>query len=269
MDKIKCFDEEFDRRRPHASFDGGLRVIQVKRITGTVNKCGELDSTFQYIRRKDRLERSRRYRLQRAVSGYMIIPPISVYLNNGEYYVIDGNRRVAAALQAGIEFIDAYVTEIVYRDDPMSIRGAISRRKFESRTGITTIELSHEIGYNSLFREVARAAELQYSAAPGEDPLKAAARAWYTERYLPAIEAIRKSVLLRVYQGHQVGDLYVLVADFHERFMEGRPENPGMDLLISAFLFAHHVPRRSPLKSILYSAVRSLIGWNRKLEWAP
>jgi len=64
--RVKCFDEVFDSTRAYTVFDGGLRVIEVSKIKGSVDKCGELDDRFRYIRRRDRGERSRRYLLEEA-----------------------------------------------------------------------------------------------------------------------------------------------------------------------------------------------------------
>lgn len=40
-----------------------------------------------------------------------VVPPIIVYKVGNEYYVLDGNHRVAIAKELGIEFIDAEVIE--------------------------------------------------------------------------------------------------------------------------------------------------------------
>ena len=82
-----------------------------------MDKCGELDSTFRYIKRKDRGERSRRHRLEEAAREYRFFPPIDVLLYKGRYYVVDGNRRVSAAKGMKVEFIDAHVKEYIHKGD--------------------------------------------------------------------------------------------------------------------------------------------------------
>jgi hypothetical protein len=253
--KIKCFNRELDRSVPHTYMDAGLRTIRVASITGTVNKCDELDRRFRNIRRRDRGERSRRRHLDREMERFTLFAPIDVYRYRGEHYVIDGNRRVAAALDRGIEFIDARVTEVLSRDEPLEVRGALSRRDFEHRTGLRNLELARESGYRTLIREI--------EDCPGEEDLRERARGWHTEVYLPACRKIGASGMPEVYQGLGEGDLYVLVADFYRRFMGGKPQGVDFDLLISGFLFAHRIRERPSLPALLRGAVRLLVGMPR------
>lgn len=250
--KIKCFERDLDKTRPHTYLDAGLRVIRVSRISGTVDKCGELDRKFRNIRRRDRNERSRRYHLDREMQQFTVLSPIDVYRLRDEYYVIDGNRRVAAALDRGIEFMDARVTEVLSRDEPMAVRGALSRRNFESRTGLRNVELTHESGYGTLLREI--------EAFDGEPDLKARARGWHTVEFLPACRRIGESELPGMYRGLYEGDLYVLIADFYRHFMGGKPGDLGFDLLISGFLFAHRIRERPSFRSLLRGPARLLLG---------
>jgi ParB-like chromosome segregation protein Spo0J len=41
------------------------------------------------------------------------LPPIEVWAWRGEYYVLDGHHRVAAARALGSDYISAQVTEVV------------------------------------------------------------------------------------------------------------------------------------------------------------
>jgi ParB/Sulfiredoxin domain len=41
------------------------------------------------------------------------LPPIEVWQWRGEYYVLDGHHRVAAARALGIDYISAHVIEVV------------------------------------------------------------------------------------------------------------------------------------------------------------
>jgi 3',5'-cyclic AMP phosphodiesterase CpdA len=107
--------------------DAGLRVVEVKAITGTGDTCGELDEHFRYMKRRDRHERNRWYKIGQAFQNYTFLPPIDLYLYGGEYYAVDGNRRVAAVIQIGIAYIDATVTEYVSRDNYIEMAGALHR----------------------------------------------------------------------------------------------------------------------------------------------
>jgi hypothetical protein len=141
----KCFFDEVGARE-YTTIDAGLRVVEVNRITGTVGKCGELDRRFRSLHRRDRGERYRRTRMARAFENPAMnpsIPPVDLYWYRGTYYIVDGHRRVAAALAAGIEFLDANVTEVVALDDRKIQEGVVSRRRFESETGLKNIRLTY------------------------------------------------------------------------------------------------------------------------------
>ncbi len=255
MKRVKCFDVEIAKYTPYATFEAGLRVVEAKRITGSVNKCHELDSRFRTLRRRDRRERWRRGRLTKHSVQYYSLPPIEVYLLGGEYYVIDGNRRVAAAKEFGLEFMDANVTECVSQEDKEAHRGAVSRRLFEQQTGLKNIRLDYTSGYADLLEEVREYGESE--DIPGK------ARDWYSDVYLPRLDSISESELKRRYANCREGDLYLLVTRFFKDLMGGVPKDVGFDTAISAFVFAHQIPRkrlfrRFPLRQ-LYLLLRGRV----------
>jgi hypothetical protein len=255
MRGVKCFDEEIRKEGPYATLEAGLRVIEVRRITGSVNKCHELDRRFRTRRRGDRKERWRRSLLDRSSLQFYSIPPIDVYLLNGEYYVIDGNRRVAAAKQFGLEFMDASVTECVPHRDREAQRGAVSRRLFEQQTGLKNIRLDYTSGFTNLLEEVREYAE--------GNNLAEYARQWYSQVYLPRIGAIAESELKRLYGHAREGDLYLMVSRFYKELMGGIPQGVGYEAAISTFLFARGLrSRRSfrcfPLRQV-YRLLRGRI----------
>jgi hypothetical protein len=185
----KRFFDELDGRE-YTTMDAGLLVVDVDKITGTVDKCGELDRRFHPLHRRDRGERFRRSRMSRAFENPAIvssIPPVDLYWYRGTYYIVDGHRKVAAALAAGIEFLDAQVTEIATIDDRKMQEGIISRRRFESETGLKNIRLTYEPGHQILLDEIKR------YQAPGD--MKEEAAAWQSTVFLPACRKIEQDGL--------------------------------------------------------------------------
>ena len=53
--------------------------------------------------------RRRREQIIEAMEEYRTLPPISVYIHEGIYYIEDGRRGVAACKAVGIQYIDAIV----------------------------------------------------------------------------------------------------------------------------------------------------------------
>jgi len=231
---VRCFHEDFVKNEPYVVLDAGLRTIQTIEIIGTVDKCGELDELFHYIKRKDRMERSRRMTMEHAVQNYLFLPPIDVFKYMGSYYVVDGNRRVALAKEMKMEYMDANVKEYIHRSETEMLSGAMLRRRFEIETGLRNISLAHEIGYRTLLGEVAK--------YPGRD-MEEKGKNWYSDVFLPACRQISLSELPSVYSGFSDGDLFVLVVGFFNECMGGMPVE-GFHTLISAFMFAHTLPER-------------------------
>lgn len=86
----------------------GIQPIPIDSITGTIGRCCDFDRCFTALRPH----------LRGGVDAVRdafpdgAVPPIEVFRLDDDYFVLDGHKRVAAARAAGVEFIDADVTEI-------------------------------------------------------------------------------------------------------------------------------------------------------------
>lgn len=257
--RVRCFYEDFNKTAPYTIMDAGIRVIELKRIVGTVDKCGELDEGFSYIKRKDNIERSRRYRLEQATKRYHFFPPIEVCLYRGNYYVVDGHRRVAASMALKIEFIDAHVLEYIHKSEGGAISGALLRRRFESETGLRNINLTVESGYGVLLEEVKK-----FHGEGISENLKK----WYSEIFLPACSVIRESQLLSFYPELNERDIFVLIARFYNDFMGGIPAE-DFQAVISGFMFAHSIPEHRRWRNSPFRLLGKLINRRGKFPVFP
>lgn len=230
MKKIKCFSDIFDYTQPYSVYDEGLRVIRVRDITGSLDKCNELNADFNYIRRFDRGERFRRERIADKTKRQVFFQPIQVRKFDNAFFVIDGHRRTAAAKEFNIEFIDAYVTSYVYQNDKDSRLGISARKQFELRTGIRSIRLSHDYHFQGLLKDLE-------DFSGGSVDRENAAR-WKSERFLPACRSISGSKLKDAYPQLEDGDIYVLMHRFYTDYFGGIPEGASFSSLISTFYAA-------------------------------
>ena len=90
--------------------DAGEQLIPVGRIVGSVDGISHLfDRNFRPV--SDRA-RARLGSILVAMREGEPLPPIEVYAWHGDYYVLDGHHRVAAARAVGSDFIDAHVIEV-------------------------------------------------------------------------------------------------------------------------------------------------------------
>ena len=87
----------------------GMRVVQVQKIVGSVNRYGDFDRAFLPTRAN--LE-TRWKHIDRAFHRSEELPPVSLYKIGEKYFVVDGNHRVSVARYQGVEMTDAEVMEI-------------------------------------------------------------------------------------------------------------------------------------------------------------
>lgn len=90
--------------------DAGEQFIPVVSIVGSVDGASPLfDRSFRPV--NDRA-RARLGSILVAMRQGEPLPPIEVYAWRGQYYVLDGHHRVAAARAVGSDFINAHVIEV-------------------------------------------------------------------------------------------------------------------------------------------------------------
>lgn len=104
------FDFHETRRRIGASggFRRGRLTVETSNIVGSAGKHGQFDEAFMPLRNASP---ERWKRIDRAFRTGIELPPVSLYLLGGGYFVEDGHHRVSVARFHGVEWIDAEVTE--------------------------------------------------------------------------------------------------------------------------------------------------------------
>lgn len=218
--ELKDFETEAARRGPMNRRPLGVRPVDVSRIVGSVGRAKELGPDFR-PRQKPLLGTGksgvgRFERILKLMERGEPLPPIEVYKLGSDYYVLDGNHRVAAAIKLGQQFIDADVVEFVPVNDTAQNRLFRERRQFEQITGLRTIgcaEVGHYPRLLDLIREHRHAMSLAYGAPVS---LKEAAAAWYGEVYYPISERIRATGVRRYFPEKRIADLFVALAEFRQ-----------------------------------------------------
>jgi len=90
--------------------DAGEQFIPVASIVGSVDGASQLfDRSFRPVSER---AHARLGSVLLAMRQGEPLPPIEVYAWRGEYYVLDGHHRVAAARALGSDFISAHVIEV-------------------------------------------------------------------------------------------------------------------------------------------------------------
>jgi hypothetical protein len=195
----------------------GLREIPIDKIVGSLDRSVDFDRLF----------RTRRRDLRRRLDALQVafadrpVPPITVYEAGGLYFVVDGHHRVALSRRQGGAFIDAEVTKLRTSHrlhpgvDVLELVHTEQHRRFKERTKLkqvapeAVIEFSRPMGYIELL-QVIEAHAFELSEARGElVTLPEATHDWYATSWLPALEAIEKTGMKRLYDFKTDGDRYL------------------------------------------------------------
>ena len=86
-----------DRQQAEAAFDSrrrGVRTVALSQIVGSVGRYHDFDNRFR-MRPDSSSERLRAIR--RRLRQGQVLPPVKLFQIKDEYYILDGNHRVAVA----------------------------------------------------------------------------------------------------------------------------------------------------------------------------
>lgn len=211
-------------------------MIEISRIIGSVGRYRDFDRTFLPL---DGASAERWKRLDVAMNELRNLPPIEVYQIGEAYFVRDGNHRVSVAKANGLDWIEAYVTEVpavvpLTADtdvDDLIIKVEYAQFLKETRLDETRpdqkIELTEPGRYNILLEHIKvhrYYLGLEWSREP---TLAEAATSWYDTVYLPVIQGIKESGSLKGFPHRTEADLYIWVAYHRERLKERYGEMPA------------------------------------------
>jgi hypothetical protein len=161
-----------------------------------------------------------------------------VYQIGDVYFVRDGNHRVSVAKANGLDTIEARVTEIESRvpiTPEVDIDGLIIKAEYARFLEVThldetrpdqVIELTEPGRYHILLEHIEVHRYYLGLMWNREPTLDEAAASWYDAVYLPVVEALRETEILREFPGRTEADLYLWIAYHRERLKERYGEMP-------------------------------------------
>ena len=209
--RLRLFEEKYR----------GVRAIPVAAIVGSVDKSAQFDRTFR-PRAAEQRERMRQIALAFPAGDY---PPIKVFQVSDVYFVRDGHIRVATAIDKGIEFIDAEITELETEEaiapdaDLADVIHLEQHRRLRTETGLSAVRpdatfwVSLPVGYAKLRQSIAvhgfRLMQERGEILSRDD----VAGDWYDGVYRPAIDALRREGLIEAFSRSTEADLFLWVED--------------------------------------------------------
>lgn len=212
----------------------GIKTVRVDQIAGSLNRYHEFDRVF--LPASDTLA-ERWQRVNRAFYQEISLPPVVLYKVGQVYFVVDGHHRVSVAREQGQIEIEAEVRECATRVNitanikPEDLEILEDKVHFLERTSLDSIKPDANIkltipdGFERMLEHIAvhhyfMGLDLQRDISEEE-----AIADWYDHVYMPIINVIRDTNILKEFPEKTEGDLYLWVLD-HQHYLaieEGIP----------------------------------------------
>jgi uncharacterized ParB-like nuclease family protein len=210
LDMVKSFKEIQKQEAAFDTRDRGIREVPLARIVGSVSRYQDFDRKFRI---GPHLPPERLENIKKIMRSGKSLPPVKLYQIKKEYYVLDGNHRIAAANELGYEDIRAQVIEFI--PSKGSLENLIYREKaeFDDLTELPhTIELTDFGQYDNLIDQISNHRKFLVRETNEPATIQLAAKDWYKTIYRPLVAIIRKGHLIEHFPGRTLADLYTFLS---------------------------------------------------------
>jgi len=224
--KIQAQEAAFDTR------DRGTRMVPLDRIVGSVGRYNDFDDRFRI---RSHLPAERLEKIKSKMKSGKVLPPVKLYQIKNEYFALDGNHRIAAAMELGHGEIRAQITEFIPSKGSMENLLYREKAQFDDRVRLPyTIELTDFGQYEHLIEQISRHRDYLEKNAAASIALQEAAKDWYETIYEPLVAIIKKGDLIRHFPGRTLADLYTFISAHQwERKDHGLRYGIGISQLVS------------------------------------
>lgn len=237
---LLSYDDIKEKLRIGGPIYRGVQTVRVDQIAGSLNRYHEFDRVF--LPASDKLA-ARWQNVNRAFYEEVSLPPVVLYKVGQVYFVVDGHHRVSVAREQGQIYIEAEVRECATRVDitpdikPEDLEILEDKVHFLERTSLDShrpdadIRLTIPDGFDRMLEHIAvhryfMGLDLQRDISEEE-----AVTDWYDNVYMPVVNVIRETNILKEFPNKTEGDLYLWVLD-HQHYLvteEGHTLQPPLD----------------------------------------
>lgn len=250
-DDLLSFDEV--RQQLHLSAPAAGATVQeipLAKIVGSVGRYRDFTRAFLP---RAQVDPERWTRIER-LHGRGSLPPIDVFQVGEVYFVRDGNHRVSVARARKQETIRARVVEIPIRvplgpdtlpDDLILKSGYtefLEATSLDQRCAGLCIELTRPGAYRSLLQHIEVHQFYMGLRSRHYPSLEEAAMDWYDRVYLPVVERIRDSRILKQFPGRTEADLYLWITDNRARLQMQYSSGAEAREAVDDFAHEHRLP---------------------------
>ncbi len=225
-DEAKSFRADQAQEAAFDHIDRGFLRVPLDRIVGSVGRYHDFDHRFKL---KQHMPPDRLISIKNAMKQGKSLPPVKLFKIKDEYYVLDGNHRIAAAKEFGYLDIRAKIVEFIPSSNTLENIIYREKSKFLDETGLThSFELTEVGQYPYLMRQIRDHHQFLQKNKDRNTDLSAAALDWFETIYLPMIRIIGKGRLLSSFPGRTLDDLYAYIS-FHQ-WEKGRMRTYGIGI---------------------------------------
>ena len=206
---VKSFKEVQKQEAAFETRDRGIREVPLDRIVGSVSRYQDFDQKFRI---GPHLPKERLENIKKIMRSGKSLPPVKLYQIKKEYYVLDGNHRIAATNELGYEDIRAHIIEFI--PSTGSLENLIYREKaeFDDLTELPhTIELTDFGQYDHLIDQISNHRKFLVRETNEPTTIQKAAKDWYKTIYRPLVAIIRKGHLIEHFPNRTLADLYIFL----------------------------------------------------------
>ncbi len=227
---VKSFKHDQEKEAAYDSRIRGVRTIPLDRIVGSVGRYQDFDNRF---RLKQQVPSERLQRIKTAMREGHPMPPVKLYQIKDDFYILDGNHRIAAAKELGHDEILAHIVEFIPSEKNLQNVLYRERADFADQTHLPGEINLTEIGqYELLAAQIqAHQTHLQASGMP-HCTFEEAAQDWYKSIYRPLCTIIRRGRLVESFPDRTIADLYVYISEHQWHDDRRRRYGIGVDKLI-------------------------------------
>ena len=205
----------------------GVKTVRVDQIAGSLNRYHEFDRVF--LPASDKLA-DRWQRVSSAFYQEISLPPVVLYKVGQVYFVVDGHHRVSVAREQGQIYIEAEVRECATRvnltadikpEDLVILKNKVNfleRTSLDSLRPDADIKMTIPDGFDRMLEHIAVHCYFMGLDWKRDISEEEAIIHWYDTVYMPVINVIRDTDILKEFPTKTESDLYLWVLD-HQRYL--------------------------------------------------
>jgi hypothetical protein len=231
---LLSYDEVKGKLRIGGPIYRGVQTVRVDQIAGSLNRYHEFDRVF--LPTSGKLA-ERWQRVNRAFYQEISLPPVVLYKIGQVYFVVDGHHRVSVAREQGQLYIEAEVRECATRvnitadlklEDLEILENKVNfleRTSLDDLRPAANIKVTIPDGFDRMLEHIAVHRYFMGLDWKRDISVEEAVAHWYDNVYMPIVNVIRDTGILKEFPDKTEGDLYLWVLD-HQHYLEAEEGMP-------------------------------------------